>query len=684
MTEVQKKINFFNQKRYSVIIIFCVTLAVYANTLHNQFTNWDDVNLIVNNELIRSLDVENIKAIFDFRAQGTYQPVRVLSYAIDYHFWKFNPVGYHIHSILLHAFASIFLYLGLLRIIPGIRGMEQVEHEIVQYAALFTALVFAVHPLNTEAVTWLSGRKYVLLSFFSFFSLYLFAEGFKERAGQYRLISGAVFLAVLAALSSPFGVIFPMIVLICIFSMDESNNPVYILNNHKAVWLPYCVIFIPVFLKLWTALVKINPGGIGPGMGHFEGNSLYTLWTMLRVLFDYVRNIFFPFWLNIRYPDLVSQSFMEYKIITAITIIAVIAVIILWNLKKGDKRLFFCIAWFIIFWLPVSNIIPISTKMADRYIYMAFPGLVLLFSLYVFPLFNVAAKKTYISGAVVSMIAVLLIVCYFAPFTIARNRTWKDSGTLWAESLRMFSDNAIAHNNLGVHLLYFEKEYQKAEHHFTEAIRLKPESLEPYENLYAVFLTQGQYGRAAACGKTVIQRFPGNAVWYYKTGFALAEMKKHEEAIYCYQKAIDIDADFTEALYYSGVSFSEQGDDKKAEEYFRKVLKKDSVHAASINNLGTLLIKKRNFDEARVLFEKAINSGKKDANIYFNLGVVFSLEQKPDQAVKYFLKVIDLNPEDAVANFLAGKELLKLEKEKDGNRYIQAARQLDPDNSNFY
>jgi protein O-mannosyl-transferase len=650
MTEVQKKNNFLNQKRYSVIIIFFVTLAVYTNTLHNQFTNWDDTNLIVNNELIRSLDLKNIKAIFDFRAQGTYQPVRVLSYAIDYHFWKFNPVGYHIHSILLHAFASIILYLGMLEIIPGIRGMEQAEHAFVQYAAFFTALVFVVHPLSTEAVTWLSGRKYVLLSFFSFCSLYFFVKGFKMKAGQFHLISGSVFLAVLAALSSPFGVIFPLIIFICIFSMEESNNPVYILNNHKAIWLPYCVIFIPVFLKLWTALVKINPGGTGPGTGHFEGKSLFTLWTMLRVLFDYVRNIFFPFWLNIRYPDFVSQSFMEYKIITVITIIAVMAVIILWNLKKGDKRLFFCIAWFIIFWLPVSNIIPISTKMADRYIYMAFPGLVLLFSLYVFPLFNAGAKKIYISGAIVSMIAVLLMVCYFVPFTFARNRAWKDSGTLWSASLKTYPHNAIAHNNLGIHLLYVERKPELAVMHFKEAIRLKPESTQPRENLYDTFMWQKQYLKAVECAEKLVAMTPDNAEWYNKTGAAFDALRNI----------------------------------KQAEEYYRKALQKDVVHLETINNLASLLISQKRYNDAEIVLDKALASGKTDANMYFNLGVVSSFQKDYDSAGKYFLKVVEFNPDDAVAHFLAGKELLKLGERTKGDKHIEKARQLDPENKKFY
>jgi len=650
MIEAQTKNNFFNQKRYSVAIIFFVTLAVYANTLNNQFTNWDDVALIINNEQIRSLNLKNIKAIFDFRAQGTYQPVRVLSYAIDYHFWKLNPVGYHIHSILLHAFASIFLYLGLLRIIPGIRGMEQAEHEIIQYAAFFTALVFAVHPLSVEAVTWLSGRKYVLLAFFSFCSLYFFAKGFKTKTGQFRLISGSVFLAVLAALSSPFGVIFPLIVFIGVFSMEESNNPVYVLNKHKAVWLPYCVIFVPVFLKLWTTLVKINPGGTGPGTGHFEGNSLYTLWTMLRVIFDYVRNIFFPFWLNIRYPDFVSQSFIEYKIITVITIIAVMSVIILRNLKKGDKRLFFCFAWFIIFWLPVSNIIPISTKMADRYIYMAFPGLVLLFSLYVFPLFNAVAKKIHISGTIFSMIAVLLIVCYFAPFTLARNRAWKDSGTLWSASLKTYPHNAIAHNNLGIHLLYVERKPELAMMHFREAIRLKPESTQPRENLYDTFMWQKQYLKAVECAKKLAAMAPDNSEWYNKTGAA----------------------------------FDALGDIKQAEQYYRKALKKDVVHLETINNLASLLISQRRYTEAEIILGKALSSGKSNANIYFNLGVVSSFQKDYDSAAKYFLKVVEFNPDDAVAHFLAGKELLKLGEREKGDKHIAKARQLDPDNNKFY
>jgi protein O-mannosyl-transferase len=682
MTEVHKKNNFFNQKRYSAIIIFIVAFAVYANILHNQFTNWDDVALIVNNQQIRSLDFENIKKIFDYSPRGTYQPVRVFSYAIDYHFWKLNPVGYHIHNMLLHALAAVILYLGLLQIIPMIRGMEQAEDLIVQFSALLTALIFAVHPVNVEAVTWLSGRKYVLLSFFSFISLSLFAANFKKNKLNLWMITGAVFFAVLAALSSPFGVALPFFFLACCFSWDKSNNPVKVMVRHKNKWLPFCVFFIPVFIQLWSVLVKGRFGSTA-SVSIFD-NHFYLLWTMLRVCFDYVRNIFFPFWLNIRYPDFVSTSFMEYKIITAMTAIAAIAVMIFRNFKKGDKKLFFCISWFVLFWLPASNIIPISTKMADRYIYIALPGLVLLVSLYIFQFLEVVKKKGKLPGVIVSIIIVSVFACYFLPFTVIRNRVWKDSGTLWSASLKTYPDNAIAHNNLGVHLLYIMDKPEEAEVHFREAIRLKPESTEPYENLFDAFLSQSKYIEAANCGKKLILMRSGDAEWYYKTGSAFAAAGKYDASLEYYDKAIELEPHYTDAFYNTGVSFSALGLVKQAEQNYKKTLEIDPNYLKALNNLGSLLIAQEKYDEAEILLGTALKSEKEDINTCFNLGIVYSFKKKSDLAVKYFLKVVNFNPDDAVAHFLVGKELLKLGKKNDGNKHIMKARQLEPDNNKFY
>ena len=81
---------------WPVAAILLLTIVVYANSINNDFTNWDDPGLVLANPSIRSLSFKNILHIFTPRSGLTYQPVRVLSYAIDYHFWRLNPVGYHL------------------------------------------------------------------------------------------------------------------------------------------------------------------------------------------------------------------------------------------------------------------------------------------------------------------------------------------------------------------------------------------------------------------------------------------------------------------------------------------------------------------------------------------------------------------------------------------------------------
>jgi hypothetical protein len=98
------------------------SLAVYANSLTNNFTNWDDPTLVVENVSIKSLDFNNLLNIFTPKSGQTYQPVRVLSYAIDYYMWKLNPIGYHLANTFLHILSAIILYLLLTSVLNQIRG----------------------------------------------------------------------------------------------------------------------------------------------------------------------------------------------------------------------------------------------------------------------------------------------------------------------------------------------------------------------------------------------------------------------------------------------------------------------------------------------------------------------------------------------------------------------------------
>ena len=104
-----------DSKRTQIIIVSLLVVfagGLYSNSLDNLFTNWDD-QMIYENYQIRSLDWENIEKIFTPVKGGTYQPVRVLSYAIDYHFWGLNPLGYHITNILFYILTCIMVFFTL-------------------------------------------------------------------------------------------------------------------------------------------------------------------------------------------------------------------------------------------------------------------------------------------------------------------------------------------------------------------------------------------------------------------------------------------------------------------------------------------------------------------------------------------------------------------------------------------
>ena len=161
------------EKKFFLLTVSCVLLLiilVYANSLQNDFTNWDDRSLVVEDPAIRSLSFGNLLEMFTPQPGKTYQPVRVLSYAIDYHFWKLNPVGYHLGNTILHGLSAILLYLLLTGVLNQIRGEDEAGSN--RMISFITALLFTVHPINVEAVAWIASRKYGLLSFFIFFHFF--------------------------------------------------------------------------------------------------------------------------------------------------------------------------------------------------------------------------------------------------------------------------------------------------------------------------------------------------------------------------------------------------------------------------------------------------------------------------------------------------------------------------------
>jgi Flp pilus assembly protein TadD len=610
----------------AVGIILFLTTIVYANSIHNDFTNWDDLSLVVENPAIRSLSIDNLIDIFTPKAGKTYQPIRVLSYAIDYYFWRLNPLGYHLGNIALHGFSAVILYLLLASLLNQMRSESSFESNRI--IALLASLLFAVHPVNVEAVTWISSRKYGLLAFFYFSSLYFYIKNSEK--GRYHRIYYALSIVsyVLSLLSSPFSVTLPAILFLYDYCSIRDINLYNIIKSRLLSYLPYVVLSISQFIILWNSFTT-TPGP-EPAIKSHEMNSIfYTFLTMLRVLYDYIKNLIFPFWLNNMYVDHTSTSLLEYKVILSLLVILLLLGILFFQVRADNKVNLFCLGWFVLTWLPVSNIIPISTKMADRYLYLPAVGLFLLFSLSVYN-----TSHRWFSRKAKQLVAVPLIaflVFSLSYLSIDRNRVWANSQTLWEDSLRKAPAYWVPHMNLGLTMAQ-QGRIEEAISYYRESLRLNPNSVHTHNNLGVVLLERGQIGDAIGHYVAALRLKSDYAETYNNLGVALFRLGDFDKAIAHYREALRLDPDFGKAHNNLGNALAEQGRFAEAISHYSKALETKAHYPEAHNNLGAALAQQGKLNEAIIQFENALRLKPDYAQARANLRTAMQMVGKSNEA----------------------------------------------------
>jgi tetratricopeptide (TPR) repeat protein len=581
--------HFSSDRSFSVLsisLILILTGIVYANSLRNDFTNWDDPGLVVENRAIRSLDFQNILQIFTPSAGHTYQPVRVLSYAIDYHFWELNPMGYHIGNTLLHAVSAIFLYLVLVKVLNAIcPNRSEASNRLV---ALVSVLLFVVHPVNVESVAWIASRKYGLLAFFSFLSLYFFIQG-PEKKRQYILCySFSIAAYALALLSSPVSVTLIGLFFLYDYCRSRGTKMIKTLRNRFLYYVPYGLMSAIHSAVLWNVL---SSGPKPVVKAHYMDNPVYTLLMMLQVLFDYIKNLIFPFWLNNRYAARVPLTVFEPKITISIGVLFVLVAFLLIKVRQGEKLSLFCAGWFFIALAPVLNVIPMSTKMADRYLYLPAVGMFLWFSSGLYDL--LVEKEHRIRRLSVFLGLMTTIVFTFSILTFQRNKVWRNSETLWTDSLKKEPLSYIAHNNLG-RALDRQGRLNEAIAHYSEVLRIKPDYPIAQNNMAIALAAQGKLDEAVACYSEAPKFKSDYPRAYNNLGIALAAQGKLDEAVACYSEALRIKPNDAMAHNNLGIALARQGKPVEAIAHFREALRINPGYTLARKNMEIVLAGRRN------------------------------------------------------------------------------------------
>ena len=537
-------------------VLILLSGGLYLNTIGNLFTNWDD-GMIYDNVQVRSLAWENIQNIFTLEKGATYQPIRVLSYAADYYFWKFNPIGYHMTNIFFYVLTCLMIFLTIRLLSAQLRESAPMDsHERV---ALFGSLLFAAHPVHVEAVAWLAARKEVLQAFFFFLAFYLYLRG-REKGGKRKVLyfSSLIFSILLATLSKPSAVVFPVVILL--YEVAKSGRKC--VNLFKTHWVFFSLSLIISFIFTFILLkVMLEAGGIK----HYYGDDFVSnVLVCIHVFLQNIRLLLFTTNYAAAYSFLVNMPvFCVTNVILFLVTLSLFAASVL--SLRWTKTIFFSFFFFLITLLPYLNIIPISTLKADRYVFIASFSYIFMLGV-AFDCIYAYQHKKFSEGffKFLSLTVFLFLLAGYSLMTIGQNTVWRNSYTLWVDSVEKNSESNTANAMMGVVYMelgmdreaakYLEKavqllpydylsrnnlgivygrlgEPEKALKELMTAIWLKPEDSTVKINLSAFYEKQKEYGKAENALKYLLSKNPKDAYLHFRLGMVYRQAGRDDAAI---------------------------------------------------------------------------------------------------------------------------------------------------------
>lgn len=543
-------------KRIKVLFIFLILgFIIYGNTFGNEFI-WDDYDNIVNNAYIR--DLGNLDKFFSqnlIAGAGKfiewYRPVLLFSYALDYQFWGYKPAGYHLINLILHIFSAFFLYLVIVKIFKNCS------------VALLCSLFFLIHPVQTEAVTYISGRADLLFTFFLLGSLYYFLI-FEETLNKKYLI-GSLSLFLIALFSKETAIIFPFL-LVLYYSTLKRNSANFFARERFLKISPFLV---PAGFYFLIRQLTLGPSNLITSLVNYELSSFFhrTL-VFAKSTLSYWKILILPTNLHYRLADDLIIQPGDFGLIFGILFLFAPIFISIFA-KKIRKFIIFAFGWFFIGIFPSSNIlIPINYVVGERWLYFSAIGFFIVLAVLLNQLLNQPKFKKGVT------IVTIVIGILFSVIAIDRNRDWKNEISFFSQTLEYFPDNARMHADLAI--AYAEGgNNEKALAEFRRSIELNPDEPNIHFNFGVFFQNNGNLEAAAEEYELAIKTKGAPPKAYDNLASVYVKLKRYDDAIAVLEKLSVLLPSSWKPLSLIAQVYLIKNNREKSVEYYTKALNLD-------------------------------------------------------------------------------------------------------------
>jgi protein O-mannosyl-transferase len=580
-----------------LLIILLFSFLVYFNALSGDFV-YDDMLQIVDNPWIK--DLRNIPTIFSkgvwsfwsFQAEPVfsnyYRPLMQIIYMLDYYIFGLKPWGFHLVNILFHCGVSVLVFLIVRKFLTEQEGTASSAYLSPPFIA---AMLFASHPIHTEAVTWIAGLPEVSFTFFYLLSFYLYMS-FLDGAKRGYLLSVLSFSV--AILFKEPALTLPIMLIAYDYQLRKLDESI---SDGLKRYIPYVVISIVYLLVRYYVL-----GSFAPIESYTDLSTYQRIINVLPLFNAYLTSLLLPFNLNFWHTFHPISSLFEEKGMISVVVAIVFSIVAVAAFRK-NKALFFSLLLFLVPLLPVFYIRGIIGKpFAERYLYLPSVGYVLFLAI-----FLSWAKKKFLPAGRSITIVFIVIVGLNTVGTIYRNNIWKDDVTIWSDTVKKSPDSAAAHHNLG--FAYASKgQFDMAITEYQISLHLNPDDGEVFFNLANAYASKGQLDMAIAQYQIIILRKPDFADTYFNLGLAYASKGQLDMAIAQFQTALQLKPDYAQAHGNLGNAYASKGQFDMAIAEYQIALRLKPDYAQVHYNLAIIYLKKGNVDIAQKEVEMSLNT----------------------------------------------------------------------------
>jgi tetratricopeptide (TPR) repeat protein len=592
-----------------IIMLICLlAFAAYANALGGDFV-FDDNEQIVENQDLRSWD--NLARgfttdVWAFRERGDnvnvpaplpyYRPLFTAMLTVEYNLFGLQPQWWHLVSLILHVICSIEVFYIILLLSRR------------KSVAMIGSMLFAVHPVHTESVSWISGMTDPLFGVFFLAAFYFYLKQREEGAAsaqKQKYLAASLLLFIVAAFAKETALC--LVVLVFGYELVHSNASVKdrVIEALKRA-LPFVaaamIYLIPRYLVLGERMLS-NPQAPDRPLS-------YTLLTLPFVVCSYLLHLVWPVGLSVTYDTRFITTPASMSFILPAIILAVIAGLLIRFRAKIGREVWVALLLIFVPLLPVLNLGQVSQEqylVFDHYLYISVAGLGYLLGLGLAKLARWQSEKLSLAVAAILVIA-LAVGTHF------ENRAWADSYAVWSNAARVSPNYWAPQYNTALELIKV-KQYERARGLLERAISLKPDEPIIFDALGRAYLGTGDLTAA----QTNIKR------------------------------ALELNPEMFESLNNLGTVYFEAKDYANAEKYFTDALRANPQATATRYNLARCFARAGQYEKAAREFEQVLRSSPGDAEAYYELGLVYERMGRARDALQSFERGLQLTDSQELA-----------------------------------